>query len=168
MVKIIVGVVVVIGGFIALAYVTQEGPSAHELPAAVAIDPPAGAVVLDDGVSAGAVLRPVLMARTEEDAAAAKADYVGAWSPLRGWTGGVKQVEIRQASTWFSVEMFDSSILGQQFYVTVEVPGGLPQIKPGVAVTVRGRIKDIIGSPDPVLVPGRVVLDQGTVLAPLP
>ena len=89
-------------------------------------------------------------------------------TPLRGWTGGVKRVEVRESSTWFSVEMFDSGILGQQFFIEVEVPGGVPQIKPGVSVTFRGCVKDVVPSPDPALIPGRIKIDQATVLAPSP
>lgn len=168
MVKLIVIVLLLVVGVGAVAYLTQEGPSPFDLPAASPIDPPAGAVVLPDEMRAGDVLRPVMGARDPDAIDTAKADFVGAWSPMRGWSGGVKRVEVRPSSTWFSVEMFDSTILGQQFYIYVEVPGGLPQIKPGVAVTVRGRIRDVVPSPDPVLLPGRIELDQATVISPPP
>lgn len=166
MVKIIVVAVLVVAGIVGVAYFTQEGPSPFDIPPAAAIDPPAGAVVLPDEMKAADVLRPIMAIRDEEDAAKARADIAGAWTPMRGWSGGVKQVEVRADSTWFSVEMFDSTILGQQFYMYVVVPGGVPQIKPGVGVTVRGRIKDVVPSPDPVHIPGRIELDQATVIAP--
>jgi hypothetical protein len=166
MLKVVALVAALIAALGVYVYVTEGQPTAADLPPATAIDPPAGAVMLPDGMRAGDVLRPVLTLKEQDDIDAAKADFVGAWTPLHGWTGGVKRVEVRAASTWFSVEMFDSTILGQQFYVEVEVPGGLPQIRPGVSVTFRGRVKDIIPTPDPVLIPGRVVLDQGTVLVP--
>lgn len=166
MVKLIAVVVLLLAAMGVYVYFTEGQPTAHDLLPATAIDPPTGAVMLADGMKAGDVLRPVLVLRDPADIDAAKAEFVGAWTPLHGWTGGVKRVEVRSASTWFSVEMFDSTILGQQFYVEVEVPGGVPQIRPGVSVTFRGRVKDIVPTADPVLIPGRVVLDQGTVLVP--
>lgn len=168
MVKLVVIGVVIVAAVVGLAYFTQEGPSPHELTPAVAIDPPAGSDVLPDDMKAADVLRPIMAIRDQDASDQARADIAGTWTPLRGWSGGVKDVEVRRDSTWFSVEMFDSTILGQQFCLHVEVPGGLPQIKPGIAVTVRGRIKDVVPSPDPVLIPGRIVLDQATVIAPPP
>lgn len=167
MVKVIMIIGILVVGVGAVALLMREPPSPYDLPAATVIDPPSGAVILSDDVRAADVLRPVMAARGEDAIDEAKAEWVGSWTPLRGWSGGVKVVEVRTSSTWFSVEMFDSTIIGQQFYLEVEVPGGLPHIGPGTAVTVRGRIKDIVPSPNPALIPGRIRIDQATVISPV-
>ncbi|MEZ6233743.1 MAG: hypothetical protein R3B68_06100 [Phycisphaerales bacterium] len=165
MVKVIAIVVLLVAAFVGAAYFMQEGPSPYDLPRAVPIDPPAGATVLPDEVRAADVLRPVLTLRGEA-AEAAAAEWIGLWSPMRGWQGAVKRIEVRADSTWFSVDMYDSTIIGNQLYLEVVVPGGVPQIKEGTPVIVRGRISNVIPSPDVALVPGRVCIDQATVISP--
>ena len=139
----------------------REPPSPYDLPAATVLDPPSGAVILSDDVRAADVLRPVMAARGEDAIDEAKAEWVGSWTPLRGWSGGVKVVEVRTSSTWFSVEMFDSTIIGQQFYLEVEVPGD-------PAHRARNRCHRPHGSrhraqPKPRLILGRIRIDQATV-----
>lgn len=167
MVKVII-VVVVIAAVIAGVVLFGGGKETWvgDLPPAQPIDPPAGAIVLPDEVRAGDVIRGVIAARTPEDAEAAAAQWVDSWTPMRGWRGAVKRIELRESGMWFSIEMFDSTIMGNQFFLYVELPGHAAQVKEGVEVVVRGRIKGVRGTPDVALLPGGIHIDQATVISP--
>ena len=130
---------------------------------AAPIDPPPGALIMDEAIKPGAVVMSVVGTPGMDNKEAVADSFVGWWVAERGWDGEAEEVKVTDGVTRFAVELHDTTIVGMCFIVC-EVPGGVEGLEDGRLVRFRGRIKEVRQSPDLMSQPHRLYLDQVTVL----
>lgn len=159
---VVIAVVLLVAG--GAGYYVWTMPAAAELPAAQPVPPPADARYLEElfGSSVG----PEVVVRECLGDPAVLGAVRGMWLDSRGWNGEVLGVDEQADVMRISLQADHISVPGQ-ISVICSIPGWV-DVQRGGWAKVQGRIADVVPSPDALVQPTKIMLEDVTVLASRP